>query len=52
MNKEPYIRTDMNVTEFHSDDILTGSDPLIEVKPQNDGGGVMGDPPENVILNR
>lgn len=52
MNKESYIRTKLDVTEFQSDDILTGSGPLIEVDPGQTGGGDMSDPPENVILNR
>ncbi len=41
----------MDITEFQSDDILTGSDHLIEIKPGQDAGGDMSDP-ENVILNR
>lgn len=52
MNKESYIRTKLDVTEFQSDDILTGSDHLIEIKPGQDAGGDMSDPPENVVLNR
>ena len=48
LNKESYIRTKLDITEFQSDDILTGSDHLIEVKPGQDGGGVIGEP-ESVI---
>ena len=44
MNKESYIRTKLDITEFQSDDILTGSAPLIEVKPGQDGGGTIKDP--------
>ena len=48
LNKESYIRTKLDITEFQSDDILTGSDPLIEVDPGQTGGGVIGNP-ESVI---
>lgn len=51
MNKEPYTRTQLDITEFQAEDILTGSDPLIEVDP-GQTGGVIDNPPENVILNR
>ena len=48
LNKESYIRTKLDITEFQSDDILTGSTPLIEVDPGQTGGGVIGEP-ESVI---
>ena len=48
MNKESYIRTKLDITEFQSDDILTGSNPLIEVDPGQTGGGTIKDP-ESVI---
>ena len=51
MNKESYIRTKLDVTEFQSDDILTGSVHLIEEKTIDDATGFMDDPPKSFLLN-
>lgn len=51
MNKESYIRTKLDITEFQSDDILTGSDHLIEIKPGQDAGGVIKDPESAISLS-
>ena len=51
LNKESYIRTKLDITEFQSDDILTGSDHLIEIKPGQDAGGVIKDPESAIPLS-
>ena len=51
MNKESYIRTKLDITEFQSDDILTGSASLIEVDPGQAGGGTIKDPESSIPLS-
>ena len=44
MNKEPYIRTEMEVIKFETEDVITTSGDLIEEDPGQSGGGVLVDP--------
>ena len=43
MNKELYIRAEMEVIEFETEDVILASDP-IESDPGQAGGGEINDP--------
>lgn len=43
MNNELYIRTELNIIEFDTEDVIMTSS-LIEEDPGEHGGGVIGDP--------